>query len=227
MTKMITYDDMTIEMMQGTQYPAEMLGLALSITMKSSPDDFIPKFTAEKGRFILEAEHSSVFEHVVYTFLIQNMSRSLLAQLTRQRTASPTSGSQHYQTYTDYPCSVSPCLTEEQATIMQDGIDYSFETYDKLLKTGLAKEEARQALPNAAVTNYLWTIDARNLALFLRLRLCHRNVLEMQIFAEAVLSMVIEHFPELYRNVGPQCFRGKCKQGPMKCVEGPWIPRNA
>jgi len=223
MTKLQTYNEMTIELMQATLYPAEILGLALSITMKANPDDIIPVFTEAKGRFILEAEHASVFEHVIYTFLITGISRSMLAQITRQRTASPTSGSQHYQNYSNYPCSVSPDLTEDQLTIMQDGIDHSFMTYDKLIKSGVPKEEARQALPNAADVNYLWTIDARNLALFLRQRLCNRNVQEMQMFATKVYLLVKDHFPELYNNVGPQCFRGVCKQGPMQCDQKVWV----
>lgn len=218
-----TYKDMTIELMQATPYPAELVALALSITMKSKGDEIIPPFTQQKARFILEAEHASVFEHVVYTFLIQGVSRSFLAQITRQRTASPTSGSQHYQDYSEYPCTIRPDAPDEVKVLYGEALTNSYYFYDKLIKAGEPVEEARQVLPNAATVNYLWTIDARNLALFLRQRLCYRNVAEMQFFAEKLRVLVCEHFPELFNIVGPQCFNGICKQGYLNCGKGPWI----
>lgn len=223
MPKVLTYNDMTIELMQFTPYPAELLALALNITMKESVDEILSVFTPKKAKFLLEAEHASVFEHVIFTFLVQNMSRSLLAQITRQRTASPTSGSQHYQEYSDYPCTIRPDAPENAKELYRQALNHSYEMYGALLMLGEPREEARQVLPNAATTNYLWTIDARNLALFLRQRLCYRNVEEMQVFAERVLSLVYPIFPELFCNIGPQCFADTCKQGYMNCGRGPWV----
>jgi thymidylate synthase (FAD) len=209
---------MSVEIIHATPYPAEMVGLAQSITMCAKSNELIPKFTHKKAKFLQTAEHTSLFEHVSYTFLVQGISRSLLAQLTRQRTAKPTSGSQHYQDYSDYPCAVA----DPSNTIMQRSLANSFDMYGQLLMAGVPKEEARQVLPNAACVNYLWTIDARNLMFFLKLRLCKRNVLEMCIFANKVLALVTAHFPELFSLVGPQCFESRCKQGFMQCKTGPW-----
>ena len=221
-TKVQTYGDMTVELMQATPYPAEMVGLALSIVMKSDITDIIPSFTTKLAKFIHDAEHASVVEHVIYTFLLSGVSRSFLAQITRQRTASPTSGSQHYQDYQDYPCTVRPDASPEVKQLYQEGFDNSFYFYSRLIAAGEPKEEARQVLPNGATVNYLWTIDARNLALFLRQRLCYRNVSEMQVFAEKVYAIVVEHFPEWFGVNGPQCVTGGCKQGYLYCGKGPW-----
>ena len=218
-----SYKDMTVELMQSTPYPAELVALAMSLTMKSKSDEELPEFTAAKANFILKAEHESLFEHVVYTFLIQGVSRSFLAQITRQRTASPTSGSQHYQDYSDYPCAINPNASAKAREVYEKSFDRAYEAYGTLLRLGEAKEEARQVLPNAATVNYLWTIDALNLVKFLRKRLCYRNVLEMQVFAEIVYQMVMEHFPELFICIGPQCVEQKeCKQGYLNCKRGPW-----
>lgn len=214
------YKSMTIELMQATPYPAEMVALAQSITMNSKADEQIPPMIPKKIKFLLEAEHHSLLEHVVYTFLIQGVSRSFLAQITRQRTGSPTSGSQHYQDYTDYPCAVA----NPENTIIRESLDWSYKAYELLLAQGMPKEEARQVLPNAACVNYLWTIDARNLMYFLRQRMCNRNVLEMRTFANAVSELVVPHFPELFRQVGPQCLTGGCKQGFLACKQGLWEP---
>jgi len=224
MLKIQDYNSMTVEMIQSTPYPAEMLGLAQSITMCSKADEEIPRFTTKKAAFLIDAEHTSLFEHVVYTFLIQGVSRSFLAQITRQRTASPTSGSQHYQDYSEYPCTVSPELFSEAHITTYESLDDAVSTYKFLLESNVPREEARQVLPNAACVNYLWTIDARNLMFFLRQRLCNRNVLEMRIFAHRVLSLVRAHFPEMYDNVGPQCYMDRCKQGFLRCEDKSWTP---
>lgn len=222
-TQVKSYNDMTVELMQATPYPAEIVGLALSIVMKSDITDIIPSLTPKLAKFIHDAEHASVIEHVIYTFLLSGVSRSFLAQITRQRTASPTSGSQHYQDYHDYPCVIRPDASPTVQTVYQEAFDASFEHYTKLIEAGEPKEEARQVLPNGATVNYLWTIDARNLALFLRQRLCYRNVTEMQVFAEKVYAIVVEHFPEWFTVNGPQCVTGRCKQGYLNCGRGPWI----
>jgi len=214
------YDAMTVEVMQSTPYPGEMVALAMSITMKEDPASDIQVLTPATAKFMLEAEHDSVFEHVYYTFLIQGVSRSFLAQITRQRMASPTSGSQHYQDSRDYDCSVSRGMAENP--VVTDLFEVIFGVYGDLVDSGMPPEEARQILPNAANVNYLWTINARSLAKFLRLRLCNRNVREMNIFSDKVHSLVMQHFPELFQWVGPQCFLGECKQGRMQCKQGRW-----
>jgi len=208
-----SYDDMTIEIIHATPYPAEMVGLAQSITMKVSGSEMIPPMTKKKIKFLIDAEHHSLLEHVSYTFLIQGISRSLLAQITRQRTAKPTSGSQHYQNYSDYPCSVH----DPGNTIIKTSLEASYTAYKELLDSGVPKEEARQVLPNATCVNYLWTIDARNLMYFLKQRLCNRNVLEMRVLAHKVEKLVVVHFPELFGQVGPQCEMDICKQGFLQC----------
>lgn len=213
---------MTVEIMQSTPCPQCLVGLAQSITMAAKADADISPLTAKQAQFLVEAEHTSLFEHCVYTFLIQGVSRSFLAQITRQRTASPTSGSQHYQDYSDYACAVHPTLADDNSDV-EISLSKAFADYSFLLEQGVAREEARQVLPNAACVNYLWTIDARNLFFFLRQRLCNRNVLEMRIFANTVLDMVKPHFPELFDCAGPQCFMGECKQGRMQCIEQSWV----
>lgn len=214
-----TYENMTVELMQVTEHPAVITGLALNLTMKQ--DASIVPVTANKCEFLVEAEHMSPFEHVHFTFLVQGISRSLLAQITRQRTANITSGSQHYQDYSEYPCVISNNLFENCKSIKL-ALNHAVEEYRHLVTSGVPREEARQVLPNAAAVHILWTIDARNLFYFLRQRLCNRNVLEMKIFASNLLVLAVDCFPELFMHVGPQCFKGQCKQGKMRCVAGMW-----
>lgn len=221
MPEIRTYDQMEIQLTRQTPWPDELVGLALHITMKQDLEEFISPLTKKKAKFLWYAEHQSVFEHVQYTFLIQNVSRSFLGQITRQRTASPTSGSQHYQNYSDYPVSISEELRDADSfKLAEISFKNSFSDYECAISMAVPKEEARQLLPMGAVVSYLWTIDALNLAKFLRQRLCNRNVLEMRIFASKIKGLVENHFPELFNFIGPQCVMDKCYQGKMQCEEG-------
>lgn len=222
MAKIQDYSDMQVAILQATHNPAAHVGIALAITKKSNPEE-IPRSVSEKlcGK-LMRAEHSSLMEHVVYCFLIEGVSRSFLAQITRQRTASPTSGSQHYQSYSDYPMAIDT----RYANDLTEGLNNSLDRYNDAINNNVPREEARQGLPGACTVNYLWTIDARNLFFFLRQRLCNRNVREMRVFANKVLSLAQEHFPELFNNAGPQCFDGECFQKAlnMQCEQGFWVP---
>jgi len=213
------YEDMSIELMQATEHPSVLTGLALNLTMRQ--DASIVPVTPDKCGYLIDAEHMSPFEHVHFSFLIQGISRSLLAQITRQRTANITSGSQHYQDYSEYPCIVSKTILNNYSS-MKPSLERSVEAYRHLVTSGVPREEARQVLPNAAAVHILWTIDARNLFYFLRQRLCNRNVMEMRVFASNILVLAIDTFPELFQYAGPQCFRGSCKQGKMRCTAGQW-----
>ena len=216
MPKLKSYHDMIVEVLEVSPNPAAKVGIALSITMKSDPNHIPKAVSKELCDKLIKAVHHSVFEHVQFTFLIQNVSRSFLAQITRQRTAKPTSGSQHYQDYRNYNMMVHPEYLDEIADydIMNNATQSNIMSiYTSMIDDGIPKEEARQVLPNACAVNYLWTIDARNLMYFLNLRLCNRNVYEMRLFSSKVLLLAKEHFPELFNNVGPQCEQiGGCQQ---------------
>lgn len=241
--KILTYNDLKVTLLRATDAPAQIVKQAVNITMRQEWGGC--HASRALCRFLLDAEHTSVFEHIVYTFLIENVSRSFLAQITRQRMSSFTSASQHYQDYCDYPCIVSPDMKqylEENAnwSVLEENANWlvlddiggdhilaaAFSAYEEVMGDSMdppmPREEARQVLPNAAAVAIMWTINARSLALFLRHRLCNRNVAEMKNFAETVLSLVSGHFPELFLWVRPQCFDGSCKQGHLRCEEGKW-----
>ena len=224
--ELLPYTKALVVLKQVTPEPEEMVSLALRMTMKQDlATEHSPAVTHKLCKYLLDAEHTSVLEHVVYTFMLQNVSRSFLAQITRHRMASYTSGSQHYQEYSDYPCIIHPAFIEDESAknFMDINLTSAYEAYGYMIRDhGVLPQEARQLLPNAAATNILWSINARSLVNFLTLRLCYRNVDEMQLLAQQVLSWARQHFPALFDNVGPQCFRDRCKQGKMQCKRGPW-----
>jgi len=215
MANIQTYEDMLVEVKWATPNPGEEIREALTNTMANISmlaDEPMKKVSSKLLDFLFKAEHSSVIEHAVISFMIQGASRSWLAQITRHRMASMTSSSQHYQDYSGYP------LVVHRDTV--DLIYHSIDPYNYLLAMGVPKEEARQILPNAMAVNFKWTINARSLYNFMRLRMCLRNVAEIRIFCDKVLLLVEQWWPEFAEILGPPCFTDdKCNQGVMTCGE--------
>ena len=211
----LTYLDLNVEVLWQSPEPNELCCLAADMTMKKiSPlSDRPPKeFIATN---LLRANHTSLFEHGVISFGIENISRSLLAQISRHRMASITSASQHYQKYNVYPDIV--CEEMSEISDIEEFFNQCNEVYNDLIAHGIPKEEARQVLPNAKAVNIIWTINARSLINFLNLRLCKRNVPEMINFANDIHDLAVEWWPELFEYIGPDCqLIGYCRQGTMQ-----------
>lgn len=214
--KIFKYQDCKVSLLNATPEPAKIVGLAIDITQKRSP--VYGNKTASEGlcKFLIKANHGSVLEHVSYSFLIEGASRSFLAQCTRHRIASPTSGSQHYQDMSGCEFAVDESLVED--TVMRVGLEGSLNMYELMIARDVTGQEARQVLPNAARNVLLFTINARSLINFFNLRLCNRNTNEIKIVSGKMYKLALEHFPELFKHVGPDCFMSKhCLQEKMSC----------
>ena len=202
-----------------TPNPGEEIREALTNTMADVSvlaDEPKGKVSSKLLKFLFDAEHSSVIEHAVISFMVQGASRSWLAQITRHRMASMTSSSQHYQDYRDYDHIVHPLNVNDR--IIMSTFDHTINSYAFLIQEGIPKEEARQVLPNAMAVNFKWTINARSLYNFMRLRMCLRNVTEIRIFCDKVFPLVQQWWPEYADILGPPCYTdGKCNQDSMTC----------
>lgn len=196
------YEDNKVKLLWATPDPMNAVSTALKITMKKNFLDG-KTLSPKTIQSVVNMGHTSVFEHVVYSFLILGASRSHLAQITRHRMASYTSGSQHYQVYSDYGARGHKSLTGVET--FQNAIAASMEAYNKLVDDGYHSYEARQVLPNGMENNLLFTINARSLINFLSLRTCKRNTAEIKDVADKIHVIAKEHFPELFDHVGPPC----------------------
>ena len=203
-----------------------LLRQAAKLTMTTSAlikdEDYTEKAQIKFLKFIIQAEHTSILEHVSWTIYAENISRSLLAQLTRHRIASFTSASQHYSDYTDMPFVVSE-EAKKLIILVDDSLRASSFSYATMLEDSiLPREEARQVLPNASAVNLMMTINARSLLNLIKQRICRRNVEEMRIFADRLVELIGHTWPEFATCLGPYCFYlGKCNQGRMSCGR-PW-----
>ena len=175
---------------------------------------------------IMSMGHESVLEHVSFTFLIEGVSRVLLAQLTRHRIASFSVQSQRYVSYADgfgyiIPPSIQnlgpEAVAEYQGQMAQ--MQSWYEGWQKRLGDAGEKsnEDARFVLPNACETRILMTMNARELRHFFALRMCTRAQWEIRQMASSMFEQCCRVAPAMFRDAGPGCLRGARPEGAKSC----------
>jgi thymidylate synthase (FAD) len=167
--------------------------------------------------------HASVIEHASFTFSIEGASRAMTHELVRHRIASYTQQSQRYVAYDTSENYVTPksiATNQEARKIYNETLNKISETYQKLLKIGIPKEDSRFILPNAAKTNIMVTMNARELRHFFNLRCCARAQWEIRETAIEMFKQAKKAAPALFENAGPSCVElGYCPEGKMKPKE--------
>jgi thymidylate synthase (FAD) len=177
-----------------TRDAIEMLLLAKMTRLAMSPSlfDEIKAWPAEKKSQELKYSLGTIrsaWEHVNFSFIIQDVSRSLMAQATRTRTCSFSVQSQRTVAMSDMQY-VLPLEWEdnqekyaEQIKFYEELLQLEYDGYFKLIEVGVPTQDARQVLPHANCTNLLMTINLRSLSEFLSHRLCCRAQREIQLMA--------------------------------------------
>ena len=155
-----------------------------------------------------------------FTFGAQGVSRALLAQITRHRIASFSVQSQRYVKQDGANYIIPPSIAALDADKLQrykDMMEDIEAYYRELLSFGIAPEDARFVLPNAAETRMVFTMNARELLHFFELRCCARAQWEIRTLAWAMLGICMREAPHLFAKAGPGCVSGVCGEGKMSC----------
>lgn len=176
-------------------------------------------------RRVLASGHTSVVEHASFTFGIEGVSRTLLAQITRHRMASFSVQSQRYVSAEgdevfDY---VLPPRIRDLGEAAQEKFLTQMKTmqlwYNEWSEAlgGDSAEDARFVLPGAAATRIVMTMNARELLHFFSLRMCNRAQWEIRELAYRMYDLVYPIAPTIFENAGPSCVRGACVEGKRGC----------
>ena len=239
---------MKVRLIAYTPEPENVVAAAARLCYSDSGiDQLLEGMDSEKAAAFLEKlsdmGHASPTEHASFTFSIEGVSRTLLAQITRHRIASFSVQSQRYVRLDDFRYVVPPSIEavpearadflaamEEDAAhylrlaksleeghtrrLMAEGIP---EKEARRKASKLANEDARFALPNACETKMVMTMNARSLHNFFRLRCCERAQWEIRVLAEEMLRLVYPVAPHLFKGAGPGCVAGPCPEGVMCC----------
>jgi thymidylate synthase (FAD) len=217
-----------VKLLRYTADAERLCGAAASTSIKSgSPSEIFeridPETAKQKIRRVTGYGHGSVIEHASFTFSIEGVSRAMTHQLVRHRIASYTQQSQRYVEYNTLGSYVTPQSIEDSSEAKkayEETLRRVSETYQTLLKMRIPKEDARFILPNAAKTNIIVTMNARELRHFFNVRCCARAQWEIKKVAIEMLKHVKKATPALFENAGPSCVElGYCTEGKMKTLE--------
>lgn len=231
-----------------TQDPEKIVAAAAKLCYSSSTADNIFNALTDKKiasfvDMLSSVGHESPIEHISFTFSIQNVSRALLAQLTRHRIASYSVKSQRYVNENCFKYVIPPEIEklEDAKTEYINSMEeinkhylsltsilkakhkkffieqgYDFKTASRLAEKK-AIEDARFVLPNACETQIICTMNARSLINFFSHRCCNRAQWEIRSLANEMLKLVIKVAPNIFKSAGPACLKGKCPEGNMTC----------
>lgn len=239
---------MKVELIAHTPDPDKLIAAAAKLCYSAvGTDEILEGLTPEKAeRFIdmlSSLGHESPVEHASFTFAIEGVSRSLLAQITRHRIASFSVQSQRYVGKENFEYIIPPEIDAipEARELFIKAMDNDRDTYRELnriltekhteanIKSGMdekkaataaskkANEDSRYVLSNACDTKIVMTMNVRSLYNFFSLRCCSRAQWEIRELACKMLGLVKEVSPTLFKNAGPSCVRGKCAEGSFTC----------
>ena len=90
---------------------------------------------------------------------------------------------------------VSPELAEQTRQELRAVYEQAYETYERLVEAGVARELARAVMPVGAYTEFYWTVNARALMNFVALRAHESAQREIRRYAEAVETFFAEAMP--------------------------------
>ncbi|MBI2251601.1 MAG: FAD-dependent thymidylate synthase [Armatimonadetes bacterium] len=166
--------------------------------------------------------HHSIFEHAVFTFAIEGISRVASHQLVRHRLASYSQQSQRYVKFTASALYITPPSISsniEANKIYIEAMRNNLTVYEKLLNLGIKSEDARFIFPQAMETKIAVTMNARELLHFFRLRCCTHAQWEIRTLAYLILKEVKKAAPLIFENAGPSCFIGDCPENDEACLK--------
>lgn len=237
-----------VELLQYTGEPEKIISAAAKLCYSSSGvAEVLDGLDAEKVekflKMLMDLGHESPIEHVSFTFGIEGVSRSLLAQITRHRIASYSVKSQRYVKEGQFEFITPPAIAQDEKAhkLYISAMESAQKTYNELAdmlseqylaeysEAGIpekkaknqaekkAIEDARFVLPNACETKMIVTMNARSLMNFFHHRCCSRAQWEIRALADEMLRLVKEVAPTLFSVAGPSCVAGPCPEGKMTC----------
>jgi thymidylate synthase (FAD) len=165
-------------------------------------------------RFLMRERHASPFEHAVFRYHVR-APIFVVREWVRHRWSSFNEFSLRYAKATDDfyvpeaedvrtqvgkpgAYSFEPVddeLAERTRDELREVYDHAFETYERLVEAGVARELARSVLPVGAYTEFFWTVNARALMNFVSLRAAETAQREIRRYADAVEQFFATKMP--------------------------------
>lgn len=215
---------MKVKLLNYTSQPEKTVAIAGKRCYSSADNENLSQKINEEAvaKFIhklISLGHHSALEHASFTFTAEGISRVTSHQLVRHRLASYSQQSQRYVKEDQFDYVIPPLINEQASlkNIFDNTMQELQKIYGQFLEAGILPEDARYVLPNATETKIIFTMNARELLHFFRLRCCLRSQWEIIQLADNMLAEVKKAAPNIFRNAGPACVHGPCPEGEMTC----------
>lgn len=210
-----------VELLAYTPEPERLVAVAArrSYDKRSATQIWEEMTNAEVARLlhqVIRHGHTSVLEHINFTFAIEGISRALSHQLVRHRMASYTQHSQQRSDEKDFAFTIPPEIrrNSELAKEFQEKVRTLAEFYTRAIEAGIPKGQARYILPNACVTRIIMTMNARSLFNLISQRTCGVEEWEFRTLASKIHRILLEVAPNIFSHAGPRCVTD------LVCLEG-------
>jgi thymidylate synthase (FAD) len=158
---------------------------------------------------VIESGHGSTIEHVVFTFGISGVSRTLSHQLVRHRAGVAfDQQSQRYVTYKRAATMEPQTIADSEPSVREryeEQVAGSMAAYADLVAAGIPAEDARFVFPNATRTNLVMTTNLRALIHMSGLRLCTMAQWEIRRLFQQIRHEIFSVSPFLGSFLAPKC----------------------
>jgi thymidylate synthase (FAD) len=158
---------------------------------------------------VIESGHGSTIEHIVFTFGISGVSRTLSHQLVRHRAGVAfDQQSQRYVTFKGASTMTPASIEEADEAVREsyeEAIEGSMGLYSELVTAGIPAEDARFVFPNATRTNLVMTTNLRALIHMSGLRLCTMAQWEIRRLFQLIRHEIFQVSPFLGSFLAPKC----------------------
>lgn len=165
--------------------------------------------------YLLKNNHTTPFEHNSFTFVVK-APIFVTREWMRHRIGSFNEMSARYVTlpaefyeprnvrvrvgkpghYTNIPA--ESAVADAVVDMTTRANEESYNTYDAMLRQGVAPEVARTVLPVGIYTQFFWTVNAHSMMHFLKLRTHPTAQWEIQRYAKAVEHYFEQEMPHTY-----------------------------
>ena len=234
MSEIIFRDDVTVELVKSSASDADVIWAARVSTAGETSLEELDK-DAEKSagliNYLARERHGSPFEHTSFTFFV-SAPIFVFREFMRHRIASYNEESGRYRELSPvfYIPNKSRKLvqtgktghyifvdgTDEQyattVEAMKDAYRVAYESYQKMLDAGVAREVARAVLPVATYSSMYVTMNARALMNFLSLR-TSREGSHFPSYPQREIEMVAEKMEEHFKKLMPLTYEAFEKSG--------------
>ncbi len=158
---------------------------------------------------VIESGHGSTIEHIVFTFALSGVSRTLSHQLVRHRAGVAfDQQSQRYVKFKGAATMLPATIAEGDPELrgrFEDQVDGALGLYTDLLAAGVPGEDARFVFPNATRTNLVMTTNLRALIHMSGLRLCTMAQWEIRRLFQLIRHEIFTVSPFLGSFLAPKC----------------------